>query len=128
MAARPHARLSDSARAPARSGSRFGNAAPAVDNGVMAKLTDDEVAAALDGLPEWTRAGDEIVRTVELDTFPGAIAFVGRVAELAEAADHHPDLDIRYRTVRVALTTHDSGGLTVRDIDLAGQIDAVVAG
>jgi 4a-hydroxytetrahydrobiopterin dehydratase len=94
----------------------------------MAKLTDDEVGAALVGLPEWSREGDEIVRTVELETFPGAIAFVGRVAELAEAADHHPDLDIRYRKVRVALTTHDSGGLTARDIDLAGQIDAVVAG
>ncbi len=94
----------------------------------MAKLTDDEVQAALVSLPEWTRAGDEIVRTVELETFLGAVAFVGRVAELAEAADHHPDLDIRYRKVRVALTTHDSGGLTARDIDLAAQIDAVVAG
>ncbi len=68
------------------------------------------------------------MRTYELATFPAAIAFVGRVAELAEAADHHPDLDIRYRKVRVALTTHDSGGLTAKDMELAGQIDAVEAG
>ncbi len=91
-------------------------------------LTEDQVQAALTGLPEWAREGDEIVRTYELDTFPGAIAFVGRVAVLAEAADHHPDLDIRYRKVRVALTTHDSGGLTAKDMELAGQIDAVEEG
>ncbi|MCJ7436962.1 MAG: 4a-hydroxytetrahydrobiopterin dehydratase [Acidimicrobiia bacterium] len=92
----------------------------------MAKLTDDEVREALAGLPAWTREGDEIVRTFELPTFPAVIAFVGRIAALAEAADHHPDLDIRYRRLRVALTTHDSGGLTTRDIDLAGRIDAAL--
>jgi 4a-hydroxytetrahydrobiopterin dehydratase len=92
----------------------------------MAKLSDDEVRVALEGLPGWSREGDEITRTYELPTFPEAIAFVGRVAEVAEAADHHPDLDIRYRNVRVALTTHDSGGLTAKDVSLAGQIDAVV--
>jgi 4a-hydroxytetrahydrobiopterin dehydratase len=91
-------------------------------------LTEEHVQAALTELPGWAREGDEIVRTYELETFPAAIAFVGRVAELAEAADHHPDLDIRYRKVRVALTTHDSGGLTAKDMELAGQIDAVEAG
>jgi 4a-hydroxytetrahydrobiopterin dehydratase len=91
-------------------------------------LTETQVQSALEGLPDWAREGDEIVRTYELATFPAAIAFVGRIAELAEAADHHPDLDIRYRKVRVALTTHDSGGLTANDMDLAAQIDAVVEG
>ena len=91
-------------------------------------LTEDQVQAALTGLPDWGREGDEIVRTYELDSFPAAIAFVGRIADLAEAADHHPDLDIRYRKVRVALTTHDSGGLTVNDFELAAQIDATEEG
>ena len=90
----------------------------------MAKLTDDEAREALAGLAEWTREGDEIVRTFELPSFLEVIAFVGRIAALAEAADHHPDLDIRYRRLRVALTTHDSGGLTRLDIDLARRIDA----
>lgn len=105
---------------------RFGIRRRRVDNGAVAKLTDDEVQEALAALPEWIREGDEIVRTFELPTFPAVIAFVSRIAVLAETADHHPDLDIRYRRLRVALTTHDSGGLTTRDIDLAGRIDAAV--
>jgi 4a-hydroxytetrahydrobiopterin dehydratase len=87
------------------------------------KLTDDEVTAALAGLPGWERAGDEIVKTYERASFPAAIAFVVRIGFFAEAADHHPDLDIRWRKVRVALTTHDAGGLTVLDVQLAQQIE-----
>ena len=64
------------------------------------------------------------MKTFELPTFPDAIAFVTRIAERAEAADHHPDLDIRYRKVRVALSTHDAGGLTDKDFDLAAEIEA----
>jgi 4a-hydroxytetrahydrobiopterin dehydratase len=90
----------------------------------MAALTDAEITAALAGLPQWQREGDEIVRQFELPSFPEAIEFVRRIADLAEAADHHPDLDIRYRTVRVALTTHDQGGITTRDFDLATSIEA----
>ena len=75
-----------------------------------APLTDAEIAAALAGLPGWARAGDEIVRTFECASFPDAIAFVVRIGFFAEKADHHPDLDIRWRKVRVALTTHDAGG------------------
>lgn len=63
------------------------------------------------------------MRTYELASFPAVIAFVGRVAELAEAADHHPGLDIRYRRLRVTLTTHSAGGLTALDFDLAARID-----
>ena len=88
----------------------------------MGTLDDDEIREALVALAGWERLGDEIVATFELPTFLEAIAFVDRIAVLAEAADHHPDLDIRYRRVRVALSTHDAGGLTRRDLDLAGQI------
>jgi 4a-hydroxytetrahydrobiopterin dehydratase len=89
-------------------------------------LPEAEVAAALTALPGWSRAGDEIEKTFELPTFAAAIAFVVSVGFLAEAADHHPDLDVRWRRVRVALTTHDSGGLTAMDTDLARQIEGVV--
>jgi 4a-hydroxytetrahydrobiopterin dehydratase len=89
-------------------------------------LPEADVAAALAALPGWSRAGDEIEKTFELATFAAAIAFVVSVGFLAEAADHHPDLDVRWRRVRVALTTHDSGGLTAMDTDLARQIEGVV--
>ena len=102
--------------------------APRVDNGAMPQLPDAEIATRLGRLPGWEREGDEIVRTFELPSFPEAIAFVGRVAERAEAANHHPDLDIRYRKVRVALSTHDEGGLTERDFALATEIDATAEG
>ena len=91
----------------------------------MPKLTDDQVSEALAALPGWIREGDMIVKTFELATFPAAIEFVGRVADLAEAADHHPDLDIRYRRVRLALTTHDDGGLSEKDVALATEIEAL---
>jgi 4a-hydroxytetrahydrobiopterin dehydratase len=93
--------------------------------GVVTRLTDDQVAAALADLPGWTRDGDEIVKTFELPTFAAAIEFVDRIAERAEAANHHPDLDIRYRRVRVALTTHDARGLTDNDVALAREIEAL---
>lgn len=93
----------------------------------MQRLDDDQISAGLSELPGWDREGDEIVRVFELETFPAAISFVGRVAVLAEEADHHPDLDIRYRRVRVALTTHDAGGLSQLDLDLAGQIQQCAA-
>lgn len=89
----------------------------------MARLSDADVTAALTGLPGWERRGDEIERTFELPTFPAAIAFVVAVGERAEAANHHPDLDIRWRRVRCALTTHDEGGLTDKDVALAREID-----
>lgn len=99
---------------------------PTVDNGGVATLSDDEVRDGLSGLPGWRREGDEIVRDYELESFPAVISFVVRIADLAEAANHHPDLDIRYNRLRVALTSHDSGGLTRRDLDLAARIEATV--
>ena len=89
----------------------------------MAVLTDAEVTAALERLPGWERDGDVIAKTYELATFPKAIDFVVAVGEQAEAADHHPDIDIRWRRVRLALTTHDAGGLTEKDVALAGEAE-----
>jgi 4a-hydroxytetrahydrobiopterin dehydratase len=91
----------------------------------MPPLPDDQIANQLASLDGWSRDDDMIVKTYELPTFMDAIAFVERVAELAEAADHHPDIDIRYRKVRIALSTHSDGGITQKDFDLAGDIEAV---
>jgi 4a-hydroxytetrahydrobiopterin dehydratase len=88
------------------------------------RLADDRVDAALGPL-QWTRAGDELVRTVTLKDFAEAMQFVNAVAGLAEAANHHPDIAISWNKVTLHLTTHDAGGLTQADIDLAGAIDAV---
>lgn len=86
-------------------------------------LTDAEVTEALTALPQWRRDGASIVRTVELPTFPDAITVVDRVAEVAEARNHHPDIDIRWRTLRFVCSTHSAGGITRLDVDLAREID-----
>jgi 4a-hydroxytetrahydrobiopterin dehydratase len=86
-------------------------------------LTEDELNAALKDLPDWVRAGAEITRTVEAATFPAGIELVRRVASAAEAANHHPDIDIRWRRVTFTLSTHSAGGLTGLDISLAHEID-----
>lgn len=90
----------------------------------MTVLQEDEVRARLEGLDGWSRSGDAIERTYTFDGFPAAIEFVQRVADLAESADHHPDIDIRYDRVRLALSTHSAGGITEKDIALATRIDA----
>jgi 4a-hydroxytetrahydrobiopterin dehydratase len=92
---------------------------------VRARLDDDTAAARLAELTGWERTGDAIVRTFDCGDFPSAVAFVVRVGFLAEAKDHHPDLDLRWKRVKVALTTHDLGGLSDWDFELAEQIDAV---
>jgi 4a-hydroxytetrahydrobiopterin dehydratase len=90
----------------------------------MAKLTDDQVQDGLSRLPGWGRQGDEIVKEYKFGGFGDAVAFVARIAFRAEKADHHPDLDIRYNKVRVALSTHSEGGLTSKDLELAAQVEA----
>jgi len=90
----------------------------------VAILDDATVAEALTRLA-WTREGDELVKVVRRDRFAGALAFVNAVGALAEAADHHPDIDIRWDTVTLRLTTHHAGGLTRKDLDLAAAIDAL---
>lgn len=91
----------------------------------MALLNDQEIRSRLDDLDGWTREGDVIRKTYTLDSFPEAIAFVTRIAERAEAAGHHPDIDIRYDRVACALSTHSEGGLTGKDFDMAAEIDEV---
>jgi len=81
-------------------------------------LTDTEVAMRLESLPEWRVESGELTRTFAFKDFVGSLAFVNKVGELAEKAGHHPDIDIRYNRVRLALVTHDAGGITEKDFDL----------
>ncbi|NIL74247.1 4a-hydroxytetrahydrobiopterin dehydratase [Rhodococcus sp. B10] len=90
------------------------------------KLSNSDIDDALTGLPGWTLDGQQIVRTVEMPTFPAAIEFVSRVADAAEAADHHPDIDIRWRKLTFRLSTHSAGGLTKKDVHLAHEINALL--
>lgn len=92
-------------------------------------LSEEAVGAALAGPdgPRWESIGGRLVKVVTCGSFPAALAFVATVGGLAEEADHHPDIDIRYDRVTLALVTHDSGGITQLDLDLARAIDAVVA-
>jgi 4a-hydroxytetrahydrobiopterin dehydratase len=87
-------------------------------------LTQSDVDAQLEEQHlRWTREGDVLSTTVKLHDFAAALAFVNAVGAAAEAANHHPDIDIRWNTVRLALTTHDSGGITLLDLALAGVVD-----
>jgi 4a-hydroxytetrahydrobiopterin dehydratase len=90
-------------------------------------LGDPEVEAALarDDGPQWHLVGGKLVKTVACSGFVGSLEFVGEVGRLAEEANHHPDIDIRYNRVSLALITHDAGGITQRDLDLARAIDRV---
>jgi 4a-hydroxytetrahydrobiopterin dehydratase len=87
-------------------------------------VDDAAAAAGLARLPGWARAGRAIARTYRFEDFRGALAFVNRVAALAERQQHHPDIDIRYNEVTLSVWTHDAGGLTERDFRLAAAIDA----
>ena len=94
----------------------------------MAELLDAaSIRTAVDKLDGWEGGPQGIVRTVKLPSFPVAIAVVGRVAEVAEEMDHHPDIDIRWRTLTFRNVTHAAGGVTARDIALAQRIDRIVA-
>jgi len=88
------------------------------------KLDEARIILSLTALPEWKREGDIISRTFQFKDFPAAMKFVNVVADLAEQAQHHPDIDIRWNKVTLALTTHDAGGLTQKDFALAKQFDA----
>jgi len=94
---------------------------------MVERLDDAAVDARLQELGGWSRVGDEIRKQFECPSFADAIAFVVRVGFFAEAANHHPDIDIRWRTVHIALSTHDAGGLSTLDFDLAAKIDEVGA-
>jgi len=89
----------------------------------MALLNDEEIGDRLNLLDGWVRDGAAIEKTYRFDTFGEAIAFVNEVAALAEKADHHPDIDVRYDSVRLRLSTHSAGGVTGRDFALADRIE-----
>ncbi len=89
------------------------------------KLSDAEVQKRLAAVPGWTLENGEITQTFSLPSFPTALLFVNSVALLAEKANHHPDILINYRNVKLSLVTHDSGGLTEKDFALAAQINAL---
>jgi 4a-hydroxytetrahydrobiopterin dehydratase len=90
----------------------------------MAVLSDEEIEQRLTGVEGWQRSEQAIVREWKLTDFAAAIAFVDRVAELAEAADHHPDILLHgWNKVRLTLSTHSQGGLTDADFQLAARID-----
>jgi 4a-hydroxytetrahydrobiopterin dehydratase len=89
----------------------------------MPKLTPAEIDLALLDLPSWKLEDGKLVRDFTFPDFVAAMIFVNQVATLAETANHHPDIDIRYNQVRLGLVSHDSGGTTTRDIKLATRID-----
>jgi 4a-hydroxytetrahydrobiopterin dehydratase len=90
-------------------------------------LTDEQITTGLLALPEWRREGASLLRTVQAKDFPAAIRIVDAVAEQAQAMDHHPDIDIRWRTLHFTLSTHSAGGITDLDLKLAALIDAAAA-
>jgi 4a-hydroxytetrahydrobiopterin dehydratase len=89
----------------------------------MQPLSAEEARSHLDHLPGWQIEAGELVKTFQFSDFRAALHFVNQVGDAAEAAGHHPDIDIRYNRVRLALVTHDAGGLTAKDFDLAGRAD-----
>jgi 4a-hydroxytetrahydrobiopterin dehydratase len=93
-------------------------------------IPDDELRSLMDGAdaPDWHLMGGHLVKRVVCRGFVGALAYVEAVGALAEAADHHPDIDIRYNHVTLSLITHDADGITRRDLDLAHRIDEITAG
>jgi 4a-hydroxytetrahydrobiopterin dehydratase len=92
----------------------------------MPILSRDDVREKLKSLPNWREEQDEIIRQAAFPDFVAAMDFVNAVASKAEAAGHHPDIEIRYNKVRLALVSHDAGGLTQRDFDLAAAIEALL--
>jgi 4a-hydroxytetrahydrobiopterin dehydratase len=87
------------------------------------KLSDLEIRRAVGALPGWSRKGDALSKTFGFPRFADGIRFVQRIAEVADRMNHHPDIDIRYTNITFALSTHDAGGITQRDFDLAKAIE-----
>lgn len=92
-------------------------------------LSDNEIETALGDLPGWRRDGDALVREVTVPGgFSDAVAFVARLAAAADEADHHPDVAISWNRVTVSWSTHSAGGITARDLEMAGRTDEIAAG
>jgi 4a-hydroxytetrahydrobiopterin dehydratase len=94
----------------------------------VAKLSEDEIRTRLEDLTGWELGDAAIGKDYRFDTFPQAVAFVVAVGFAAEAANHHPDLDVRYNRVHLELSTHSEGGVTHKDLALAEQIEALGPG
>jgi 4a-hydroxytetrahydrobiopterin dehydratase len=92
---------------------------------MVQKLSDNEVQSGLAKVPGWSLENGEITRTFELPSFPAALIFVAGVGHLAEAAEHHPDILIKWRKVEFSLTTHDANGISEKDFALAAQINGL---
>jgi 4a-hydroxytetrahydrobiopterin dehydratase len=90
------------------------------------KLSDAQIKDAMVSRPEWAETGGAIQRTFQFKNFVEAMRFVNRAAEAAEAMNHHPDILVRYNKVTMTLSTHDAGGITSKDFELAGRMDAMV--
>lgn len=90
------------------------------------RLTDAQIDKAIAEIPEWSHVGDTIQRTYAFTNFVESMTFVGKVAREAESAQHHPDIMIRYNKVTLTLSTHDSGGITIKDFTLAKKADGLV--
>ncbi|MCU1620101.1 MAG: pterin-4-alpha-carbinolamine dehydratase [Modestobacter sp.] len=92
------------------------------------RLSPELVAAALSDLPLWSGGVDGIERTLDLPSFRAAVEAVSMIADVAEQMDHHPDMDLRWRKLRVAVVTHSAGGVTDLDLELARRVDALLPG
>jgi 4a-hydroxytetrahydrobiopterin dehydratase len=91
------------------------------------KLSDSQVESALQGVPEWSLVSEAIQRTYQFKSFVDSMKFVSKVAKAAEADQHHPDILIRYNKVTLTLSTHDAGGITLKDFALAAKCDGFVS-
>ena len=91
----------------------------------MARLSDTEIEERLGGLDGWERSGDAIEKSFDNGDFKGSVEFVNRLMPEAEEMNHHPDLEISWKTVKVTITTHSEGGLTDNDFELARRIEAL---
>ena len=89
------------------------------------RLSDIAIQRELGSLPGWSRRGDVITKTYQFKAFLTGIGFVDAIAKAAEAADHHPDIDIRYTKILCSLSTHSAGGITQKDLDMARQIEGL---
>lgn len=89
----------------------------------MPRMPQDKIEARLKTLPDWSLANEALQRTFAFEDFAGAMRFVDRIAGLAEKANHHPDILIRFKKVTLSLTTHDAGGVSIKDFEFAAKAD-----
>jgi 4a-hydroxytetrahydrobiopterin dehydratase len=97
-------------------------------DGPRSPLTPDELVEALVDLPRWSGDVHGLRRSIEFPSFREAVAAIGTIADVAEELDHHPDIDLRWRTLHLAVVTHSAGAVTPMDLRLAARIDAVLPG